>query len=111
MATRKSSFNWDRIELEYLAGEDSVREIADRHEISEGAIRKRAKAEKMGSTGTQGAYRAYFNGKKPRFPTLPPRRLRTLSRRRILPTVGARWSSECSTSSTPLRAAWASSRK
>jgi len=46
MATRKSSFDWDRIELEYLAGEASVREIADRHEISEGAIRKRAKAEK-----------------------------------------------------------------
>jgi len=46
MATRKSTFDWDRIELEYLAGEASVREIADRHEISEGAIRKRAKAEK-----------------------------------------------------------------
>ena len=45
MATRKSSFDWNRIELEYLAGEASVREIADRHEISEGAIRKRAKAE------------------------------------------------------------------
>jgi len=46
MATRKTTFDWDRIELEYLAGEASVREIADRHEISEGAIRKRAKAEK-----------------------------------------------------------------
>ena len=46
MATRKSTFDWDRIKLEYLAGEASVREIADRHEISEGAIRKRAKAEK-----------------------------------------------------------------
>ncbi|VXD07635.1 conserved hypothetical protein [Sphingomonas sp. T1] len=46
MATRKSTCDWDRIELEYLAGEASVREIADRHEISEGAIRKRAKAEK-----------------------------------------------------------------
>jgi hypothetical protein len=46
MATRKSTFAWDRIELEYLAGEASIREIADRHEISEGAIRKRAKAEK-----------------------------------------------------------------
>lgn len=46
MAARKSSSDWDRIELEYLASEDSIREIADRHEISEGAIRKRAKAEK-----------------------------------------------------------------
>jgi transposase-like protein len=46
MATRKTSSDWDRIELEYLTGEASIREIADRHEISEGAIRKRAKAKK-----------------------------------------------------------------
>lgn len=46
MATRNSSHDWVRIELEYLTGEVSIREIADRHEISEGAIRKRAKAEK-----------------------------------------------------------------
>ena len=46
MASRKPLFDWDRIEIEYLSGEYSVREIADRHEISEGAIRKRAKAEK-----------------------------------------------------------------
>lgn len=45
MATRKSPFDWDRIELEYLAGEASIREIADRHEISDTAIRKRAKAD------------------------------------------------------------------
>lgn len=45
MASRKSSFDWDRIELEYLAGEASIREIADRHEISDTAIRKRAKAQ------------------------------------------------------------------
>ncbi|WP_254792253.1 hypothetical protein [Sphingobium sp. YR657] len=45
MATRKSTIDWARIELEYLAGEDSIREIADRHEISDTAIRKRAKAE------------------------------------------------------------------
>jgi hypothetical protein len=44
MAARKTSSEWDRIELEYLGSEDSVREIADRHEISEAAIRKRAKA-------------------------------------------------------------------
>ena len=44
MATRKTSSDWDRIELEYLSGEASVREIADRHEISDTAIRKRAKA-------------------------------------------------------------------
>jgi hypothetical protein len=44
MATRKSPSEWDRIELEYLAGEASIREIADRHEISEKAIRNRAKA-------------------------------------------------------------------
>lgn len=45
MATRKTTSDWQRIELEYLAGEDSIREIADRHEISDTAIRKRAKAE------------------------------------------------------------------
>lgn len=44
MAGRKTSSEWDRIELEYLAGEVSIREIADRHEISEKAIRTRAKA-------------------------------------------------------------------
>lgn len=45
MTSRKTSAEWSRIQSEYLAGEDSIREIADRHEISEGAIRKRAKAE------------------------------------------------------------------
>lgn len=45
MATRKNIIDWARIELEYLAGEDSIREIADRHEISDAAIRKRAKKE------------------------------------------------------------------
>lgn len=45
MATRKTIDDWSRIENEYLAGEDSIREIADRHEISDTAIRKRAKAE------------------------------------------------------------------
>jgi len=45
MAGRKSASDWDRIELEYLAGEYSVREIADRFEIAESAIRKRAKAQ------------------------------------------------------------------
>ena len=46
MGNRKSTVDWPRIELEYLAGEDSIREIADRHEISDTAIRKRAKTEK-----------------------------------------------------------------
>lgn len=45
MATRKTIIDWPRIETEYLAGEDSIREIADRHEISDTAIRKRAKKE------------------------------------------------------------------
>lgn len=45
MATRKNIIDWPRIEIEYLAGEDSIREIADRHEISDAAIRKRAKKE------------------------------------------------------------------
>jgi hypothetical protein len=41
-----SSADWSRIEFEYCDNEDSIREIADRHGISEGAIRKRAKAGK-----------------------------------------------------------------
>ncbi len=45
MAARKSSSEWARIKREYLEGEYSIREIADRNEISEAAIRKRAKAE------------------------------------------------------------------
>jgi transposase-like protein len=45
MAARKTEAEWDRIELEYLAGDVSVREIADRYGISDTAIRKRAKAQ------------------------------------------------------------------
>ena len=45
MAQQKSTLEWARIEIEYLAGEDSIREIADRHEISDTAIRKRAAKE------------------------------------------------------------------
>lgn len=45
MAARKTADEWSRIEFEYLSNDDSVREIADRHNISEAAIRKRAKAE------------------------------------------------------------------
>lgn len=45
MAARKTSSEWDRIKREYLEGDDSIREIADRHEISEAAIRKRAKVD------------------------------------------------------------------
>ncbi len=42
MATRKTQSDWDRIEQEYRAGEASIREVADHHEVSEAAIRKRA---------------------------------------------------------------------
>lgn len=45
MGTRKTVDEWARIRDEYLAGEDSIREIADRYELSDTAIRKRAKAE------------------------------------------------------------------
>lgn len=44
MVNRKTDAEWDRIELEYLAGEVSIREIADRFAISDTAIHKRAKA-------------------------------------------------------------------
>lgn len=45
MAARKSIDDWQRIEIEYCEGEVSIREIADRYELSDTAIRKRAKAE------------------------------------------------------------------
>lgn len=44
MVERKAT-DWEAIEREYRAGQLSVREIARRHEVSEGAIRKKAKAE------------------------------------------------------------------
>lgn len=46
MAKRTTTIDWPRIQIEYCANEDSIREIADRHEISDTAIRKRAKVEK-----------------------------------------------------------------
>lgn len=67
MATRKTSSDWARIELEYLAGEDSIREIADRHEISDTAIRKRAKAE-----GWKRAVRTATRREPDRSPPPPP---------------------------------------
>jgi len=67
MATRKSTIDWDRIELEYLAGEDSIREIADRHEISDTAIRKKAKA-----GGWTRAVRSANRREPDRSPPAPP---------------------------------------
>lgn len=39
----KQAVDWERIEVEYRAGVLSLREIADKYGITEGAIRKRAK--------------------------------------------------------------------
>ncbi|CAN5575941.1 hypothetical protein BH10PSE14_BH10PSE14_06600 [soil metagenome] len=66
--TKKSTIDWSRIELEYLAGEDSIREIADRHEISDTAIRKRAKA-----AGWVRAVRTANRREPERSPPAPPR--------------------------------------
>ena len=41
----KSAPDWEAIEREYRAGQLSVREIARQHGLTEGAIRKRAKAD------------------------------------------------------------------
>lgn len=43
MTAEKKVIDWEKIELDYRAGIKSLREIATDHEISEGAIRKRAK--------------------------------------------------------------------
>lgn len=42
-AAGKAAPDWERIELDYRAGIKSLRQIADDHGISEGAVRKRAK--------------------------------------------------------------------
>lgn len=42
-AVGKAAPDWERIELDYRAGIKSLRQIADDHGISEGAVRKRAK--------------------------------------------------------------------
>ena len=41
--SKRKTADWERIELDYRAGVKSLREIAGEHDISEGAIRKRAK--------------------------------------------------------------------
>ena len=46
MTERKKAPDWVAIRADYLRGEDSLRDIADWHGISDTAIRKRAKAEK-----------------------------------------------------------------
>lgn len=43
--TEKKTPDWERIELEYRAGVLSIREIAANHGITDGAIRKKAKAQ------------------------------------------------------------------
>jgi len=45
MATEKKTRDWERIEVQYRANTLSLREIASEHGITEGAIRKKAKAE------------------------------------------------------------------
>ena len=42
---QKASPDWEKIELDYRAGIKTLRQIADQHGITEGAIRKRAKKE------------------------------------------------------------------
>lgn len=67
MATRKTTSEWQRIQIEYCAGEDSIREIADRFEISDTAIRKRAKAE-----GWEKKVRSANRSEPERSPPPPP---------------------------------------
>lgn len=45
MAAEKRTRDWERIEVQYRANTLSLREIASEHGITEGAIRKKAKAE------------------------------------------------------------------
>ncbi len=42
MEEKKRAINWEKIELDYRAGVKTLREIADEHEISHTAIKKKA---------------------------------------------------------------------
>jgi len=53
MADEKEPIDWAEIERDYLAGSMSVREIARWYSVSEGAIRKRAKAKGWTRAGAQ----------------------------------------------------------
>jgi len=53
MADEKKPIDWPEIERDYLAGSMSVREIARWYSVSEGAIRKRAKAQGWKRAGAQ----------------------------------------------------------
>lgn len=53
MADEKKPIDWSEIERDYLAGSMSIREIARWYSLSEGAIRKRAKAKGWTRGGTQ----------------------------------------------------------
>ena len=53
MADDKKPIDWPEIERDYLAGSMSVREIARWYNVSEGAIRKRAKANGWTRAGAQ----------------------------------------------------------
>lgn len=43
MADKRKKIDWEAVEREYRAGQLSIREIARQHDVSDGAIRKRAK--------------------------------------------------------------------
>lgn len=53
MADEKKPIDWSEIERDYLAGSMSIREIARWYSVSEGAIRKRAKANGWKREGAQ----------------------------------------------------------
>lgn len=40
---RKQNINWEQVEIDYRSGIKTLREIADEHDITHGAINKRAK--------------------------------------------------------------------
>ena len=53
MGDEKKPIDWSEIERDYLAGSMSIREIARWYSVSEGAIRKRAKAKGWVRAGAQ----------------------------------------------------------
>ena len=68
MTEKRKSPDWPAIKADYLRGDDSVREIAEWHKVSDTAIHKRAKAESWPPRPKQVKRAA---NRKPAAPTSP----------------------------------------
>ena len=52
--SEKKAPDWERIELDYRAGMKTLRQIADEHGLTHGAINKRANIARMRAVSSRG---------------------------------------------------------